>query len=435
MKKIIILLLLIILFLAGFSIHAVAFDPTPPTNNSDIIDSSAENSDPVTTPDVSPAKEKKANDSPSNSAGPEPVSSGQQGGTVIDQYDPYAYAGEKTPEQQLTDQAQQQYGGPRLSALSVEGVELIPVFSRETFAYAAYLPAGQNSVTISAAASGSVYIDGAAGATRRVALLGDEQTVRVIVAEDRGSTTYTVLLLRAPDLQQQIVGGIPRITHISVSNGVARAEQKLTGADGSDIVINLPAGGSNKYTVTVTVDTVTAVYFNNIRVYNGFKESGGAWLWTRQDIEATTEETLLGVHLVDGETKAALNYYSFRLKRERQAGLRIELQVGNEQALVNGKLHILDAPPQIVSRHTMVPLRFIAEGLGAAVSWDSTERRVDIKAEDKTLHLFIGKKTEGLPEAPFIEKGYTMVPLRYISEQLDCAVEWLGTTKEIVITR
>jgi hypothetical protein len=56
----------------------------------------------------------------------------------------------------------------------------------------------------------------------------------------------------------------------------------------------------------------------------------------------------------------------------------IGLQIGNTSAVVNGTVMTLDAPPYIKNGRTMVPLRVIAEGLGATVEWDPALRVVTI---------------------------------------------------------
>jgi hypothetical protein len=56
----------------------------------------------------------------------------------------------------------------------------------------------------------------------------------------------------------------------------------------------------------------------------------------------------------------------------------IGLQIGNTSAVVNGTVMTLDAPPYIKNSRTMVPLRIIAEGLGAQVEWDPALRVVTI---------------------------------------------------------
>lgn len=58
---------------------------------------------------------------------------------------------------------------------------------------------------------------------------------------------------------------------------------------------------------------------------------------------------------------------------------RIELKVGDSYALLNGDEQVkLVAPARKVNGTVMVPLRFVAEALGANVSWVATTRTVQI---------------------------------------------------------
>lgn len=59
----------------------------------------------------------------------------------------------------------------------------------------------------------------------------------------------------------------------------------------------------------------------------------------------------------------------------------VELKVGEDKATINGAEAKLDAPAQIINSRTMVPLRFIAEALGADVEWIEKERKVVIRKE------------------------------------------------------
>ncbi|MCX8095787.1 MAG: copper amine oxidase N-terminal domain-containing protein [Caldisericia bacterium] len=56
----------------------------------------------------------------------------------------------------------------------------------------------------------------------------------------------------------------------------------------------------------------------------------------------------------------------------------IKLQIGNKLAYVDGSQLPLDVPPQILNGRTMVPVRFISEGLGAEVGWDGATKTVTI---------------------------------------------------------
>ena len=47
--------------------------------------------------------------------------------------------------------------------------------------------------------------------------------------------------------------------------------------------------------------------------------------------------------------------------------------------LVDGEKVTLDAVPIVISGRTLVPVRAIAEGLGATVSWDDSAKTVKIE--------------------------------------------------------
>ncbi len=119
----------------------------------------------------------------------------------------------------------------------------------------------------------------------------------------------------------------------------------------------------------------------------------------------------------------------------------IKLQIGNKNAIVNGEVISLDAPPVIVNSRTLVPLRFISESFGADVKWDAVLKLVDIKFNGIDVKLVIGnkfasvngKKVE-LDSPPQIMNGRTMVPLRFISESLNAKVVWDNNTRTITIT-
>jgi hypothetical protein len=57
----------------------------------------------------------------------------------------------------------------------------------------------------------------------------------------------------------------------------------------------------------------------------------------------------------------------------------VSLHIGSTQATVDGQMQYLDVAPFIVAATTYVPLRFIAQSLGANVGYDSTTRVVAIE--------------------------------------------------------
>lgn len=57
---------------------------------------------------------------------------------------------------------------------------------------------------------------------------------------------------------------------------------------------------------------------------------------------------------------------------------QLELSIGNKQYIVNDETFEMDVAPFIQDSRTFVPVRFIAQGLGAMVSWEGEERVVNI---------------------------------------------------------
>ena len=119
----------------------------------------------------------------------------------------------------------------------------------------------------------------------------------------------------------------------------------------------------------------------------------------------------------------------------------IKLVVGKSTFTVNGKSKTLDSPPVIKNGRTLLPIRPVIESLGGTVAWDSVARKVTIKLGSTTIELWIDKKnakvngvTKTLDVAPQIINGRTMVPVRFVSENLGAKVDWDDKTKTITIT-
>lgn len=99
-----------------------------------------------------------------------------------------------------------------------------------------------------------------------------------------------------------------------------------------------------------------------------------------------------------------------------------------------------DVPPRIINGRTLVPLRSVFEKIGAEVLWNEKLRTVNIKCHQKNITLKIDNNiavVDGVNKIvdvpPKIIKGRTLVPLRFISENLDYNVYWDSTARTINI--
>ncbi|HWI66461.1 MAG TPA: copper amine oxidase N-terminal domain-containing protein [Symbiobacteriaceae bacterium] len=54
-------------------------------------------------------------------------------------------------------------------------------------------------------------------------------------------------------------------------------------------------------------------------------------------------------------------------------------QIGSEIAYVNDRQVLLDEPPLLIDDRTVVPLRFVAEGLGFSVAWNGATFTADLR--------------------------------------------------------
>ena len=118
------------------------------------------------------------------------------------------------------------------------------------------------------------------------------------------------------------------------------------------------------------------------------------------------------------------------------------MTVGKKEALVFGKTKSNDVAPVIKNSRTMLPARFVAENLGAKVSWDEEKGLVTITGKDVTILLTIGSdkatvngKEVSLDSPAFIENSRTYTPVRFIAEALGAKVSWIESEQKAVITK
>jgi len=132
--------------------------------------------------------------------------------------------------------------------------------------------------------------------------------------------------------------------------------------------------------------------------------------------------------------------------------LTIILNPDNPYMTVNGLKQEIDpgreTKPVIKNSRTLVPIRAIIEALGGSIDWNDTEKMVTITLKDTTIKLWINKPQAEVDApllilkwidesnhkvVPEIINGRTMVPVRFIAENLGCNVDWDSNTKTITI--
>lgn len=148
---------------------------------------------------------------------------------------------------------------------------------------------------------------------------------------------------------------------------------------------------------------------------NGFKDKSGGLVWMWQD--------------------------------EYSTGGKIEIimKIGTKIISVNNQSQEIDVPPVIVEGRTLLPIRYVVEPLGGSITWDAGEKKVTINFKSTVLELWIGNnhgKVNGVSKpidlanlnvVPMLVEGRTMLPVRFVAENIGCEVLWDGVTKIVTI--
>ena len=109
---------------------------------------------------------------------------------------------------------------------------------------------------------------------------------------------------------------------------------------------------------------------------------------------------------------------------------------------VNGEILGFDTMPVIENDRTLVPLRFIFETLGAEVDWIADTNTALVNDEDTTIMFSIDNTTAVVNDVSKVMdvparliNDKTLVPLRFLSEELGFDVEWNEETRTASISK
>ncbi len=113
----------------------------------------------------------------------------------------------------------------------------------------------------------------------------------------------------------------------------------------------------------------------------------------------------------------------------------IKLQIGSRIVNVDNEAVIYDAAPVIRNDRTLVPIRIVTETLGGKVDWNGATKEVTLHIDGKEIKMTVGKTLEKYGVAPVIIDGRTFVPVRFVADELGATVAWDDATKTVTITK
>lgn len=116
------------------------------------------------------------------------------------------------------------------------------------------------------------------------------------------------------------------------------------------------------------------------------------------------------------------------------------LVIGSTIAYVGESSYKLGTAPFLHNSRTYVPIRFVAERLGANVVWDQNKQEVTIHKDNTTIrwsvnrnHAIVNGRTVSFDTPLLLKKSSTFIPVRFVSELLASDVEYIPSSRSVLI--
>ncbi len=210
-------------------------------------------------------------------------------------------------------------------------------------------------------------------------------------------------------------------------------ERSFTQAGGFTELLNLPNGSTSYEDKGLTAETT---YYYRIKAFNDTGESDYSTLANAKTMQQApplpgddNSSTTIPPS-TPGDHSTVLRFY-----------------IDSCEYYINASAATMDAPPVIKDGRTLLPIRYVTTPLGAALDWNETSKKITISNNGTVIELWIGKNTalvngveklidpDNKQVVPVIlPPGRTMLPLRFISENMGCLVDWNESLKEAKVT-
>lgn len=196
-------------------------------------------------------------------------------------------------------------------------------------------------------------------------------------------------------------------------------------------------------------------YYYRVKAFNALGESGYS---NEASVSLPRLGMLIPPHVIKelpvvspppepGEPPVGPESPSYQDETGSPKQLAVKLYIGSADYTVNGEVFQMDTVPVIRDGRTLLPIRYVAQAIGAAVEWDQVEQRTIITLQDKVVEVWVGSNTakvngqnqqidEQHPGVTplIVPPGRTMLPLRFVAEKLGCQVDWDQAAQMITVT-
>ncbi|QHW33043.1 copper amine oxidase N-terminal domain-containing protein [Paenibacillus rhizovicinus] len=121
----------------------------------------------------------------------------------------------------------------------------------------------------------------------------------------------------------------------------------------------------------------------------------------------------------------------------------VKLKVNDPMLNNNGRMVKMDTKPMLWKGMVYVPLRALAEGVGAKVAWNAADGSTIVWAGTYKMKFWVGRNAMEINDAKISmgskvmlnEDGRVMVPLRFVADQLGWQLDYSELDWSVTLTK
>ena len=169
-----------------------------------------------------------------------------------------------------------------------------------------------------------------------------------------------------------------------------------------------------------------------------FSNDGVYWAYLPIDIKTNVIQKVFEL----GDEIVIEDYRDYYVGDKEEVFSQLREKLPNNPVYVKFNDDILgfDEPPIIEDGSTLVPMRFLFEQMGADVEWDSETQTATATLDNKAVtfsidnvNARINNKSAKMDVPARLVNGKTMVPLRFLSENMGYDVDWDADSRTAIV--
>ena len=217
---------------------------------------------------------------------------------------------------------------------------------------------------------------------------------------------------------------------------------KVQGIEGISIT-DFPIANLSQY-VDVNVDSDTMYYYTIREVLAEASFDPVKVEITDEVLGGASEELAIKTEIIKVPEIPELDEKEDPEEQKELTKSFILMEIDNPMMQVDSEVFEIDpgrgTVPLNLNGRVMVPVRCVVETVGGKVGWEESERKVTMEANGHNVIMWLNQKgiiVDGSPSevdvAPQSINDRTMLPVRFVAENIGCQITWIGSLRQIIV--